>query len=217
MANTAPKPLRQSVGRRPPVSKRSVSPKSPATAPESLGTDPFSDATPGKSRRRVRKDAATRRLELRETLWPAAEKELWHRKIDDGYTTVPRVVSLVGALIKKLSKTGDASSVYFDLWCRSFDEALIQITDEAACAYSAGYEGIRAERTWGERMMILEELGFIRIKPLGNRKFACVLLRNPLLVVAEIRKRTPRLISEEWWNAFTARVDEVAAVIPDPE
>ena len=94
--------------------------------------------------------------------------------------------------------------MYFDLWTRVFDEGIVTIIDESACAFSAGYIGTRAERTWGEHMLKLKELGFILAQPAGNREFAHVLLRNPLRVAAELRQKRSSAITDEWWNAFVS-------------
>src|SRR5438876_472406 len=43
-------------------------------------------------RPKVRKKAAERRRELREEMWPGADKIVWTRHTDDGYSTVPRTL-----------------------------------------------------------------------------------------------------------------------------
>jgi hypothetical protein len=139
---------------------------------------------------------------------------VWHRKENQGFSTIPRLLPLITALIKEKSE-GDPSSVYWDLWARVFDENLVEIENEEECAFSAGYTGTRALRTWRERMYELERLGFIRIKPSGNRKFANVLLVNPLLVVANMRKASRSGISDDWWTSYKDRAERIGAVLPE--
>lgn len=169
-------------------------------------------ANPGK---RKRKKLAERRVELRDELFPGAAQEVWHRLENDGFSTVPRLLPLISSLVNDLSKEGDPSSVYWDLWCRVFDEGFVIIESEEECAYSSGYRGTRAIRTWRERMFVLEGLGFIKIRPSGLRRFAHVLVVNPLLAVARLKKAGKPRIPDEWWGAYKQRADVVGAALPE--
>lgn len=173
-------------------------------------------AAEAKPSRRKRKNLAERREALRESHWPDSEKLIWTRKTHDGFTTVPRLLSLVAALAKHLAKgaEGDPSSAYYELWCRATDEGIVQLKDEQECAYAAGYVGTRALRTWRERMGTLEDLGLIKSQAAGNRQYANVLLINPLLAAARLRADKKRKVPDEWWAAFQSRADEVGAEIP---
>ena len=53
--------------------------------------------------------AAEKRIQLRETLWPGASDGdgIWDRKQNDGFITVPRLLALIMALIKRLAAKGD--------------------------------------------------------------------------------------------------------------
>jgi hypothetical protein len=170
-------------------------------------------------RRRAPSHLAIRRMQLRDSLWPDAAEVTWHRKTNDGFATIPRVLPLVLHLIAILSKKGDGngnpSSVYLELWAQAPDEMIVTIRDEAMCAYAAGYSGTRAERTWRERLLTLSQLGFVRVKPQGLREIGYVLLLNPLLVCARLRRDKPKDVPEEWWNAFLQRANEVGAKIPE--
>jgi hypothetical protein len=163
-----------------------------------------------------RKKQAERRLALRNEFFPGSEDEVWTRHGTKGYATVPRLLPLVAALIKDLSKSGDPSSVYLELWSRVFDEGLVAIEREDECAFASGYTGTRAVRTWRERMDLLIDLGFIRVHASGNRRYANVLIVNPLLVVSGMRKRGKPRIPDEWWAAFVQRASEISAEIPRP-
>jgi len=118
-------------------------------------------------------------------------------------------------LIRILSEKGNPANVYLDLWARVFDEGIITIGDEIAYAYSAGYTGTRAGRTWREHMLKLQELGFISVKPEGNREIGHVLLLHPLLVCSRLRASAGSRIPDEWWTAFVRRAQEIGAHIPE--
>lgn len=159
-----------------------------------------------------KKSSMERRRSLRDSLWRDAEKVIWSRKTDDGYCSVPRTLPLIMTLINQLSPKGkgDASRVYQELWCHDFDLGFIEITDENAHAYASGYlTPTRAVRTWRERMGVLEDLGFIRTKPDGNRKYGYVLLLHPHDVVESLKKK--RTISEAWYGAYVKRVEGTGA------
>ncbi len=160
-----------------------------------------------------RKSAAEARQSLRDTLWPSSEGKTWDRRSNQGFTTVPRLLSLILVAIKDLSgKSGDASRVYLDLWLRAFDEGFVNVLDDEELAYSAGYKGSRATRSWRERMLRLQELGFIDVKPRGNIEIGYVVIWDPLHVCAALYGSGK--ISHEWWHAFVGRAHEIGATIP---
>lgn len=158
-----------------------------------------------------------RRVELRDQLWPGAADSVWNRQDNDGYTSIPRTIPLISLLISQLSKKGNPSGVYWDIWCRVFDEGFIEITDEQEFAYSSGYTGNRALRTWQEHVRALEFLGFIRVAPKGNRQIGYILLLNPYVVVKRLRDDN-KIPEEAWWNSLTTRMSQVGAKFPaEPE
>ena len=162
---------------------------------------------------------AQRRVELRELLWPGQGHRVWDRRTKTGFCTIPRLLPLILVLIKDLAKrrngVGDPSSVYLELWSRSFDEGLVQIRDDAECAYASGYAGTRASRSWRERIDLLQQIGFIETKRAHNREYAHVLLIDPIVVCAELHKKGD--VADEWWNAFVGRAQEIGASIPAVE
>lgn len=142
-------------------------------------------------------------------MWPDAPQAIWDRTAVKGFSTIPRVLPHVCALIRQLTKPGDPTAVYIDLWARQMDDMLVDVESEAACAFSSGFCGNRAVRTWRERVDLLEDAKFIRVKPKGVVKHGYVLILNPLDVVLEMHSRSPRRVPEEWWNSFLSRADEV--------
>ncbi len=160
--------------------------------------------------------AATKRLQLRDALWPGMEAHVWHRTKEDGWSTIPRTLPLIMTLIELLKPGRDASRVYLELWCRRLDDSFAQIDDEEAVAYSCGYmTPTRNVRSLRERLNLLQELGFIEIKPNGSRKYGYVLLLHPHRVAKKIHEKssTPE-IRDKWWGAWTKRALEVGSTIP---
>jgi hypothetical protein len=176
------------------------------------------EITPEGRKKRKKLKPAERRAKLRENLWPDSEKLIWHRLQNDGYITVPKLLSLICALIKEFS-TGDPTGVYLDLWCKSYDEGIIENIDEDEAAYSSGYTGTRAKRTWTEHIRQLEKLGFIRVAAHGNSPIGHILLLNPLHVAHELRHKGKggRKASDEWWVAYLSRASVIGAVLPSDE
>ncbi len=159
--------------------------------------------------------AATRRLQLRDTLWPGMEGYLWHRTKEDGWSTIPRTLPLIMTLIDLLKPDWDASRVYLELWCRQMDDSFVQIDDEEALAYSCSYlTPTRNVRSLRERLKLLEELGFIEVKPNGSKKYGYILLLHPHRVAKKIHEEKSSPEIERWYGAWAKRALEVGATIP---
>jgi hypothetical protein len=107
---------------------------------------------------------------------------------------------------KELSGGRDISRVYLELLARHMDGGVVEIGNESDHAYAAGYIGTRAGRTWHERMELLENLGFIKSKRIGNQKYKLLLVVNPIFAVSELREKGR--VPEEWWEAYTLRLME---------
>jgi hypothetical protein len=161
-----------------------------------------------------KKTVAERRIELRDDLWPNAADEVWSRKTEKGFSTIPRTLSLIMTLIDQIGPKGkNASLVYCDFWCRVFDEAmLIEVTDEQELAYSSGFITPRSLRSWQERVNSLEKHGFIRVQAKGLRKHGFILIRHPHIVVQELRKKG--LVPDSWWNAFRSMIATYKSKLP---
>jgi hypothetical protein len=167
------------------------------------------------SPRRPRK-AEIRRREFRDSLWPDANSIAYDRHVEKGFATIPRTLPIVATLVKELTAKIDASRVYLDLWGRAFDDGLVEIDDEFEFAYACGYNfESRARRTWHERMVKLENLGFIRAKAKGPRRFGYVLLVHPHLAVQQLR--VAGLLPVWWLELFDRRIREIGATLPSSE
>jgi len=152
--------------------------------------------------------ADSKRLHLRDELWPNAEP-LITRPDEKGWWRAPRTFPLILSLTRDKRITGklDCSSVYLELHSRDFGQGLVEILDEDEHAFCAGYFGNRALRSWRERMAMLESAGFIKIAPKGNRRIGYVLLINPHAVAEELRRQGK--VPDAWWRAYKQRLQAV--------
>jgi hypothetical protein len=55
-------------------------------------------------------------------------------------------------------------------------------------------------------MQILQQLGLIKSKHVGNQRYKLVLLVDPVLAVANLRKEGR--VPEQWWEAYVLRLME---------
>lgn len=156
----------------------------------------------------------SRREQLREQLWPGIEPQLWNRKREKGFCTLPRTLPLILCLIRELSEKGkDPSNVYLDLWFRAFDDCLIEVNDEEAFAFASGYSSPgRNVRTWKERVDALAKLGFIEVKPNGSKPCGYILMLDPHKVIRTLN--TQGRIPASWWGAYTKRATDVGCTLP---
>ncbi|MEX8520373.1 MAG: hypothetical protein AB3X44_17845 [Leptothrix sp. (in: b-proteobacteria)] len=134
---------------------------------------------------------------------------LWQRKVNDGYTTVPRTLPLVMQAIDDQSKGQPAGHTLFCLWARSPDHPLIIIENPATFAAEAGFSGERAVDTWRRRMKRLVELRFIAAKKGPAGEFSYVLLQNPNVAMEWMRHSTG--VQDDLYSRFLTRVTDVGA------
>jgi len=160
---------------------------------------------------RTVKAIVQKQLDQREALWPKSELRLWHRKINAGFTTIPKTMPLVLQVMDEMSKGKPLSSTYLGLWCATWDNSFVNISKPQEMAHSAGFSGQRAEYTWSARMKLLHELGFIDIKPGKSGPISHVIIWNPHLVIRDhYEKGTPGLV-EATYNMLLDRALEIGA------
>lgn len=135
---------------------------------------------------------------------------IWHRKRNDGYTTIPRTLPLAMQAIDDETKGQPAGHTLFCLWARSPDHALLTIENPVTFASEAGFVGARAVDTWRRRMKQLRELSFIRTKPGASGEFHYVLLLNPNGGMEWLREH--KRIQEGLYARFLDRVAEIGAL-----
>lgn len=146
---------------------------------------------------------AEHREKLRNSLFRGEEP--WIGGAEKGWFRAPRTLPLLLSLIdsKKLSGRSCPSPVYLELWARDMGEGFIEMKREEEHAYGSGYSGPRAVRTWQERMRILEELGFIKIKHVQNQRYRYVLLVHPAAVVERLLLEGK--VTQNWVDTYTVR------------
>jgi len=147
--------------------------------------------------------AERRRADLKDEFWP--NERAWQSFKEKGYFSAPRTLPLVMVAMdsKDLSGNKRPSNVYVELLSNHIGQGIIELASAEDHAFSAGYIGSRAVRTWRERMELLIALRFILTKEKGNRRFGYVLLRHPTIVMAELRD--DGRIPDPLWNALKAR------------
>ncbi|HEX4105958.1 MAG TPA: hypothetical protein VHX92_06970 [Rhizomicrobium sp.] len=154
---------------------------------------------------------AKKQLAQREAMWPGMEANLWNRKANKGFATIPKTMPIVLKIMDEMSKGKPLSSTYLGLWCSTWDNSLVNISKPAEMAHSAGFSGQRAEYTWGARMQLLKGLHFIDIKPGKTGAMSHVLIWNPHYVVRwHYINRTLGLV-EGSYNALLERAVELGA------
>ena len=156
--------------------------------------------------------------EVREKTFQVPKSRVWDRQKEDGFSTVPRTLSLIMVLLRELSeKKHDPSQVYCELWCRVFDRTgMVESTNEEDIAYASGYTTpSRSVRSWRERIDQLEKLGFIMTRGVGSAKYRYILILHPHQVIAALREDGK--ISDTWYSAYEDRMRNIGGEIPEPK
>jgi len=160
--------------------------------------------------KRTRSKVARQKLALRDNIWPELDEDtLWKRATSDGWLSVPRAMPLLLRIMDSLSKGKPLSATYFDLWCRTYDDSFVIANKDREMAFSAGFTGERAVRTWANRMTMLADLGFISVQSGPSGPLSYVLLMNPYHVVHKLREKGQ--INEGLFNALNQRMVEIGA------
>lgn len=113
---------------------------------------------------------------------------LWQRKMNDGYSTIPRTLPLAMQCIDAQSKGQPAGHTLLCLWIRAPDFPFLTIDAPATFAAETGFEGERAVDTWRRRMRTLRDLGFIEAKKGPTGDFHYVLLLNPNVGIEKLQR-----------------------------
>lgn len=133
----------------------------------------------------------------------------WHRKTNDGYTTIPRTLPIAMQAIDAQSKGQPAGHTLFCLWSRAPDHQVVMIENPSTYANEAGFSGERAVDTWRKRMKRLKELGFIDAKPGSSGDFHYVFLINPNSTMEYMREHN--CIQDGIYGRFVDRLMEIGA------
>jgi hypothetical protein len=162
-----------------------------------------------------RTTGSTRRWAAKHEFWP--NDIAWTGENEKGWFRAPRTLPLLLALLssKQVSGNTDPTRVYMELLARHVDEGVVQMATDEEHAFAAGYDGDRGVRSWRERMRLLEEIGVIKIKKMGPKKYAYILLVHPNVYVAGLREAGK--VETQWSEAYRYRqleTGEVALALP---
>jgi hypothetical protein len=164
-------------------------------------------AKQAKTKRLNMTERAQQQMELHFKDAPAAW--LWQRKVNDGYTTVPRTMPIAMQVIDAVTKGRPAGHTLFCLWARSPDHSLLVIENPATFASEAGFSGERTVDTWRKRMKQLVELNFISCVAGSSGDFHYVLLLNPNAAIETLYRAGK--IQQSLYARFIDRVSEIGA------
>jgi len=160
---------------------------------------------------------AEKRAQLRASLFPELdEADVWdvkNRKKTKGFTSMPRTMPLMGAIMDMLSGKGKpVSTVYLELWCRADEKGFLTLSKPAETAFASGYSGERGVSTWKERIRRLERLGFISTKKGSSGDLHYVQIWNPYLVIKHHADQKTEGLSEQHYNALLERSFDIGAL-----
>ena len=139
-----------------------------------------------RNRRLNMTERAKQQMEIQFPNYP--DELLWHRKLNDGYSTIPRTLPLAMQGIDAQSKGQPAGHTLLCLWIRAPDFPFLTIDAPATFAAEAGFDGERAVDTWRRRMRMLRDLGFIEAKKGPTGDFHYVLLLNPNVGIEKLSR-----------------------------
>jgi len=163
--------------------------------------------------RRQQKKIAERQAALRKELFGDVDPtRTWHRKRHDGWTTMPRTMPLLGAIMDGLAGKGNpVSTTYLELWCRSNDDGFVTLSKPVEMAFASGFTGQRGVSTWKERLRKLEALSFIVTKPGVTGPMHYVQIWNPYITIKDHKAKKSAGFAEKIYIALFDRVLEINA------
>lgn len=169
------------------------------------------------SKARLKKTIEERQSALRKELFGELDPaHVWDRRDRakvKGFTTIPRTMPLIGAIMDNLSGKGKPlATTYLELWCRSNDEGFITLSKPAETAFASGFSGERAISTWKERVKRLEELYFITTKPGVTGSIHYVQLWNPYMVVKYHKEQNTPGFRTDLYMALFERAQDIGAI-----
>lgn len=154
---------------------------------------------------------AEKTLTLRKQLWPEVTDEMiWHRLRKKGFTTMPRTMTFIMQIMNSLSSGKPPGQTYLTLWCRTFDEYMVKVSNPRVLAFESGFTGQRGETAWRERIKILVQQGFIDVKPGAAGPYSYILILNPYTVIQRL-KAEGEPIPVEIYNSLLERAKDIGA------
>jgi len=152
-----------------------------------------------------------RALQMMDIHFPEYNKTLlWDRKVNHGFTTIPRTLPIVMQIIDQLTKGHAAGHTLFCLWSRMPDHYLLVIENTTTFAAEAGFTGNRKVDTWRRRMKLLKSLGFIDSKNGASGEFHYVLLLNPNVAIEKLYRAGQ--VQSEIYSRLRDRLAEIGGM-----
>lgn len=149
--------------------------------------------------------------QIREEFWPEiSDESLWKSLVNKHYAALPRALPIVCQILDLLTKGTPVSHVYYSLWCRSSEEAVVIIADMNKLALESGYSGQRAVDSLKARMKKLVDFGFILHKPGSSGDYHYILLLHPYRVLKKLREEG-KISNDIYYNTWFERVHEIGA------
>jgi hypothetical protein len=152
-------------------------------------------------------ERAKQQMEIQFPNYP--DQLLWHRKLNDGYSTIPRTLPLAMQCIDLQTKGQPAGHTLLCLWIRAPDFPFLTIDAPATFAAEAGFDGERAIDTWRRRMRALRDLGFIKANKGPTGDFHYVLLLNPNVGIDNLKRAEK--VQTVLYGRFRERLIEIGA------
>jgi hypothetical protein len=166
-----------------------------------------------KTRAQVLKKIDEKQAELRKEVFGEIEPgEIWHRLASNGFTTLPRTMALLGAIMDGLAGKGKpVSTTYLELWSRANDDGFLTLSKQFDISFASGFSGQRGIATWKERVRRLEELGFIKTAPGASGSLHYVQIWNPYKVIKKHKEANTPSFRVDLYHALFERVQEIGA------
>jgi len=160
-----------------------------------------------------KKTIAQKQADLQQNIFGVINpNDIWHRKRSDGFTTIPRTMPLLGAIMDGLSGKGKPlSTTYLELWCRSNDDGFLTLSKPIDTAFASGFSGQRGVATWKERIRKLNNLHYLIFKPGVSGSIHYVQLWNPYMVTAYHKENNTEGLLLDKYYALLERVAEIGA------
>jgi hypothetical protein len=154
---------------------------------------------------------AKKQLAIRELHWPGAEPNLWNRKANKGFATIPKTMPLILKAMDELTKGAPVSSTYLTLWCCTWDNSFVVLNKPGDMANAAGFGGQRGEHTWATRMKKLRELSFIDIKAGKSGPMSNAIIWNPHYAIRHHHQIGTPGLTEATYNSLVEWALDIGA------
>jgi len=126
---------------------------------------------------------AKKQIAIRDLHWPTADPNLWNRKANKGFATIPKTMPMILKIMDEMTKGAPVSSTYLTLWCSTWDNSFIILNRPGEMANASGFGGQRGEHTWLNRVKKLRELHFIDVTAGKSGPMSNAIIWNPHLVL----------------------------------